>query len=135
MAVSIDNADAYIANYVVDNVDWTESDTPRKNRILNVATRELNARFTGLIIPDEAVYEFAAVLAVAFNDTNRYQLQGVAGMSITGVGAFSFKGRNVVDSTGRPRLFDLIPYETFRLINDANPGANIKRRMIKDVTL
>ena len=85
MTLSIEDADAYINAYVIDNEDWVEADESKKQRILNVANRTLSTEYPGYTIPDEAVYDYSSTLAVVFNDTNRLQQQGVASFSVTGV--------------------------------------------------
>lgn len=134
MAVTVTDADTYISSYVIDNTDWVDSDTARKTRILNVASRELANKFKDLVIPDEAVYEFAAVLAIVFNDTNRLQMQGVAGFSLTGVGSFTFKDNNIKNPSW-VALTDLIPQTVYDLVSEANNGIKIGRRIVKDVIL
>lgn len=128
MAITIADADAYISAYVIDNSDWMESDDNRKQRILNVADRTLSNKYPAYLIPDEAVFEFAARLAIAFNDTNRLHMQGVSGFSITGVGSFTFKTGQISS------LADLIPQESRDIIGQAN-GVTLAAREIKVVVM
>lgn len=128
MAITIADADAYIASYVIDNSDWMDSDNDRKQRILNVADRTLSNKYPDYLIPDEAVFEFAARLAIAFNDTNRLHMQGVSGFSITGVGSFTFKTGQISS------LADLIPQESRDIIGQAN-GVTLAAREIKVVVM
>ncbi|MEN2464912.1 hypothetical protein [Ornithinibacillus sp. JPR2-1] len=120
-------ADEYIEAHIIDIEDWQESDDSKKQRILNAAETTLKRRFKRYTIPDSAVYYFAAWLAIVFNDTNRYQQQGVAGYAITGVASFTFKENNV-KSSGTP-LASLIPDEVFELIGEEN-GIDLRRRRI-----
>ena len=116
--VNITDADVYINANVIDIEDWTDSDEAKKTRMLNVANKTLSTKFSGYTIPDAAVYEFANELAIAFNDTNRLNNQGVASFSITGVASFNFK------ETMKRDLETFIPKTALDLIN-ADP-ANIE---------
>ena len=129
MALTILSADEYISSFVIDNTDWLGSDEAKKQRILNVSNRTLSSKYTDLVIPEEAVYDFAATLAVIFNDTNRMQQQGVAGFSVTGVGSFTFK-----ENAAKASLEEAIPAEVKKLIGQAN-GIEIGSRVIKDVIM
>ncbi|MCG7407696.1 hypothetical protein MH117_09695 [Paenibacillus sp. ACRRX] len=91
MAVNITEADAYIAANCIDVEDWSDCDEAKKQRIVNVAFRTLTTKYPKLTVPDAAVYEFSNELAIAFNDTNRLQQQGIAAFSLTGVASFTFK--------------------------------------------
>jgi hypothetical protein len=123
MAVSIIDADAYIDAQVIDNDDWQASDEEKKQRILNVASKQLTRKFSAYTIPDSAVYEFAASLAVAHNDTNRLNNHGVAGFSITGVGSFNFK-----DTINRS-VDTFIPQASYDLIGEEN-GVKLAHRRV-----
>lgn len=116
--LSIENANEYIESQVIDIEDWQEADENKKQRILNAAKRTLGFKFKKYDIPDEAVYMFAAWLAIAFNDTNRYQKHGIAGFSITGVASFTFKKSNV-DGSGTS-LLSLVPDEVYHIIGEHN---------------
>lgn len=133
MAVTIQGANDYIASYVIDNVDWVKAKDDKKTRILNAASRTLEDRYPDYEIPDEAVYEFAATLAIVFNDTNRLQTQGIAGFSVTGVGSFTFKENNVRNAGGQA-LEDYIPPVCLSLIGKAN-GVELDYRLVKDVII
>lgn len=91
MAANITEADEYIAANCIDIEDWESAEEAKKQRIINVASRTLTTKYPRYTIPDAAVYEFANELAIAFNDTNRLQQQGVAAFSLTGVASFTFK--------------------------------------------
>ncbi|ARF68952.1 hypothetical protein B7C51_15795 [Paenibacillus larvae subsp. pulvifaciens] len=90
MTATINAADEYITVNCIDVQDWLESDTERKNRLLTVSADTLSRRYPRLTIPDNAVYEFANVLSVKFNDTYRHASNGVQSYSVTGVATFSF---------------------------------------------
>jgi hypothetical protein len=113
MAVNITDANTYIEANVIDNEDWRDADDAKKQRILNVAQNTLTRRFPDYTIPDEAVYEFAAVLAVVFNDTNRLKQQGIESFTIDGVGSFKFRG-------GPSDIESFIPKTALAIIGDAN---------------
>jgi hypothetical protein len=113
MAVNITDANTYIQANVIDNEDWLDADDAKKQRILNVAQNTLTRRFPQYTIPDEAVYEFAAVLAVVFNDTNRLKQHGIDSFTIDGVGSFKFRG-------GPVDIEAHIPKTALSLIGDAN---------------
>jgi hypothetical protein len=123
MAVTILDADAYIETNVIDIEDWKDSDTSKKQRILNVASATLTRKYPDYIIPDESVYEFSSVLATAFNDTNRLNNQGIASFSITGVSSFNFK-----DTQSRS-MDAFIPEITYQLIGEANDVKLSRRRV------
>lgn len=114
MAINITDADLYIDQNVIDVEDWQGSDGDKKTRLLNVAARTLDTKYADYVIPDNAVYEFAAALAVAFNDTNRLNNHGIASFSITGVGSFNFK------DTLRRDIETFIPKATLDMIGAEN---------------
>jgi len=122
MAVSITDADAYIAEWVVGNEDWTDADEAKKTRLLNVASRTLSGRYPSYTIPDAAVYETSAALAVAFNDTNKLAAQGVQSFSLSGVASFHFR-------EGAKDLAQHIPQTALDLIGEAN-GVKLSRRPV-----
>lgn len=124
MTLSVENANEYINEFTIDNEDWNDYETEKKQRILNVAEDVLARKYPEYIIPDNAVFEFANVLAIAYNDTNRLNKQGIAGFSITGVGSFNFKDTLRVDDES------LIPKKTLDLIGEAN-GVQLGGRIVK----
>ncbi|QWH19211.1 hypothetical protein EXW62_19780 [Bacillus mycoides] len=126
---SIEAATAHIDEYVISNEDWHDADEAKKNRLLNAAGRTLSNKFKGATIPDNAIYEFSAYLAIVHNDTNRMQQQGIASFSITGVGSFTFKENNVSSAIGQP-LAELIPDSVLKLIEEENEDLNISGRVI-----
>lgn len=125
MALDIISANNYIEANVIDIEDWVDSDDPKKQRLLNVASQILSRKYPDYTIPDNAVYEFAANLAVAYNDTNRLNNQGIAGFSITGVGSFNFK------DTQKRDLESFIPKTALDLIGEANGGVKLGGRSVK----
>jgi hypothetical protein len=134
MAVNIQNADMYVADFFIDSSDWMELDEQKKQRILNVAERSLKGKYSDLIIPDDAVYEFAATLAIVYNDTNRMQQHGIAGFSVTGVGSFTFKENNVKSAAGQATE-DFITDDVRKMIEGANEGVKLRGRIVKDVIM
>jgi hypothetical protein len=114
MAVTIEAADAYIDLNVIDVTDWQESENAHKQRILNAGEGTLKRLYPDYVIPDEAVYAYAANLAVAFNDTNKLNNQGVASFSVTGVASFNFK------DTDKREMTAFIPEVSKDLIGEAN---------------
>lgn len=125
MALSLQAADTYVGLNVIDIEDWTDSDTARKQRILNVAERTLKSEFGDLVIPDEAVYEFVPILAAAFNDTNKMQAYGIRSFSMEGM-SFSF-------AQEAPSLANLIPQSVRDLIAGANGTLPMRRRIGRSV--
>lgn len=111
-------ADNYIRYNTLDNEDFLEADKERKNALLNVAARTLARRYNGYTIPDEAVFIFSAVLAAAFNDTNKMAQQGIASFSVQGI-SFTFK------DWAKRGLDDLIPDEVADIV-----GAPSGRRAV-----
>jgi hypothetical protein len=126
VALDIIAATAYINTNVIDTEDWVDADDDKKQRLLNVADKTLQKRYGNFTIPDNAVYDFAAVLAVAFNDTNKLQQQGVAQFAIKGI-AFTFKNTPVKE------LDAFIPQSTLDIIGDANGVKLSKRRVGRSV--
>jgi hypothetical protein len=124
MAVNLTDANTYITSNVIDIEDWQDADDEKKQRILNVAESALTRKYSQYTIPDEAVYEYAAALAIAFNDTNRLNNQGIASFSITGLGSFNFK------NTLRRDLDAFIPQTALDLIGEAN-GVKLSRKSVK----
>ena len=123
MAINITDADSYVKLHVIDVEDWFDSDDNRKQRLLNVASTVLNKRFSKYKIPDVAVYDFAAVLSIVYNDTNKLAQQGVKQFSIRGI-AFTFNGGKAKE------LVDLIPQSTLDLISEENGGINLSTQRI-----
>lgn len=121
MAVNITEADAYIRTQCLDVEDWIDSDTDRKTRILNVAARTLTKKFSEYTIPDPAVYEFANVLSIRFNDTNRNAQNGVRGFSVAGM-QFQF-------DVPEKELSRMIPQQALDQIGEAN-GVTLRLRRI-----
>jgi len=121
MAATIADADVYIDANVIMAEDWLDADTAQKQRILSTAQRIFAEKFPGYTIPDNAVYEFCAVLAVNFNDTNRLFQQGLAGFSITGVGSWTDK------QGARKDIYDMIPRTAVELINAEPKNADLPR--------
>lgn len=125
MAVNLADANAYIDQYVIDNEDWKDADDAKKQRILNVAARTLSTKYPQYTIPDEAVYEYAAVLAVVFNDTNRLTQQGVTSFAVDGVGSFNFKDTGV--RTPGEDIEQYIPKTAIDLINAVPANAELPK--------
>jgi hypothetical protein len=122
MAVTIENADLYINLNVIDIEDWDDTDANKKQRILNTGARVLSTAYPEYEIPDGAVYEYAAILATAFNDTNRLQMQGIEQISIADVGSFKFN-RVIKD------LAELIPQAALDLIGIENGTGSLNPLM------
>lgn len=108
----------YVRLNSMDYEDFIDSDDSDKTRTLNVALRTLLRKYNGYVIPDEAVYLFSAVLAAAFNDTNKLAQQGIASFSVRGI-AFTFK------DWAKKGLDDLIPDEVADIIG-APSGRQVK---------
>lgn len=124
MALNTFDADVYIETNVIDIEDWQSADYDKKQRILNVAEQVLTRKYPDYTIPANASFEYAASLAVAFNDTNRMNNQGIASFSITGVGSFNFK------ETQKRDLETFIPKMAYDLIGEAN-GVKLGGRVVK----
>jgi hypothetical protein len=105
-----------------------EADDAKKLRIVTVAGRTLTHKYAQYTIPDAAVYEYANELAIAFNDTNKLQQQGIASFGVTGVASFTFK------DWAKTGLEALIPEVTLDIIGDAN-GVRIGKKVTKWVTM
>ncbi|MCA1232024.1 hypothetical protein A6g_18075 [Bacillus velezensis] len=114
MALSVEAANEYINRMTIDNEDWNDYDDAKQQRVLNVAEDVLARKFRKYVIPDDAVYEFTNVLAIAYNDTNRLKKHGIASYSLTGVGSFTYK------ETLRADDESLIPKKTIDLIEEEN---------------
>ncbi|AZU61069.1 hypothetical protein [Neobacillus mesonae] len=112
MAVNIIDADSYIALNVIVIEDWTDSDEARKQRLLNVALSTLNRVYPKYTIPDNAVYEYAAVLARAFNDTNVQKQDGVKTVQLSNL--------LITFEAGKDSLESLIPAVAVDLISKEN---------------
>lgn len=110
------DADDYISQNVIDIDDWTDADAAKKERIVNVALRTLQNAFPTYTIPDNAVYEFSAVLAIAFNDTNKMQQQGVTSVTIQGVASFNFKEASVSALANNNDLLRFVPKTAYQII-------------------
>lgn len=127
LLISVQDADSYIEQNVIDVEDWQDSEAERKTRLLNVANRTLVRKFKGLIVPPEAVYEFVAYLAVVFNDTNKMQRYGIKQFSIETT-SYTFEGL-------KDDISLLIPPSVYDLVNEINGGVdfNPSRRIGRSV--
>lgn len=128
----IPDADAYINANCIDIEDWAASDDAKKTRTLNVAGSTLTRAYPKYTIPNAAVYEFANVLAIMYNDMLRMQQQGVSTFGLTGVFNVNFK-----DGTTSMPYDDMrkkIPQVALDLIGEEN-GVKISRRAWKSVVL
>lgn len=119
MSLDIPRADEYVSLNVLDREDWQAADDDHKTSFLTVASTTLKRKFKKYDVPDTAVFHFGAILALVFNDTNKFQQHGIAGFSVTGVASFTFKENNVKTPGGLP-IADLIPIEVYDLISEAN---------------
>jgi hypothetical protein len=128
MALTIADATAYIALNCIDVDDWNDAEDAKKLRIVNVASRTLSSRYPTYTIPDDAVYEFANVLATVFNDTNRLQQQGVLSFTLQGTASFNFKDAGVTQPGGD--LTKFIPQTALDLISTANGGVKLSKRRV-----
>ncbi|OME37886.1 hypothetical protein BSK46_14240 [Paenibacillus odorifer] len=129
MATTVEDATAYINVNCISIDDWTDADDAKKLRIVNVAGRTLTNKYAQYTIPDAAVYEYANELAIAFNDTNALQQQGVASFGLTGVANFTFK------DWAKTGLDAWIPDIALELISAANGGVKLGRKTAKWVTM
>ncbi|MED2760453.1 hypothetical protein P4279_30120 [Bacillus thuringiensis] len=125
----IEAANKHIDAYVISNEDWHDADEAKKIRLMNSADRTLHNKFKGNEIPDNAIYEFSAFLAIVYNDTNKMQQQGIASFSVTGVGSFTFKENNVKNATGQS-LSDIIPDSVIELIEEVNDSLHLSGRNV-----
>ncbi|MEH6892247.1 hypothetical protein V7024_21780 [Bacillus sp. JJ864] len=114
---------------MISNEDWHEADDKKKIRLMNSADRTLHNTFKGNEIPDNAIYEFSAYLAIVFNDTNKMQRQGIASFSVTAVGSFTFEENNV-SSAIKQLLSELIPDSVLQLIEAENENLQLTGRVI-----
>lgn len=121
--ISIKEADAYIAVNCIDIGEWSESDEARKQRIINVASRTLTAKYPQYKIPDAAVYEFSNELAIAFNDTNKLQQHGIAAFSIKNL-SYAFRDGE------KSSLEGWIPQSVWDIIGAKN-GVKLGIRQVK----
>lgn len=128
MAQTVEDATTYINANCINVDDWTDADDAKKLRIVNVAGRTLTLKYAQYTIPDTAVYEYANALAIAFNDTNALQQQGVASFGLAGIANFTFKDGL---KTG---LDALIPDVVYTLIGAEN-GVKLSKRAVKWVTM
>lgn len=128
MAVNIGAAEAYISLNCIVIEDWTDSDEATKQRILNVAARTLSTKYPKYTIPDNAVYEFANVLATVFNDTNKLAKQGITSFQIDGVGQFVFNNSGVTGPDVDISRF--IPQSALDIIGAENGGITIGKRRV-----
>lgn len=128
MALTVIDANTYINANCISIEDWSECDAAKKQRIVTVAGRTLTNKYPKYKIPDAAVYEYANELAIAFNDINEKQQQGVAAYGVTGVASFTFK------DWAKSGLEAWIPETALDIIGAEN-GVKIGKKVAKWVTL
>lgn len=122
MAIAITDADEYIRFNCIDTEDWLDSDDERKTRLLNVAATTISRKFPKYTIPDNAVFEFANVLSINFNDTFKNAQNGATGFSVAGI-SFQFQ-QGISKEVNR-----MIPQSTLDLIGAEN-GVTLRLRRI-----
>lgn len=132
MAVSLDEAKAYIAANCIDIEDWEGADEAKKQRIVTVAARDLARFYSQYTIPDAAVYEFANVLATVFGDMARLAQQGIVSNSVSGVTSTTFLDSAVNVPGGSTRKY--VPQTALDLIGAEN-GVVLSKRRVGWVTL
>jgi hypothetical protein len=108
------DAEVYLRDNFIDLEDWESTDMEKQQRIVNVAQKTLHNKYPSLTIPNEAVYEFAGTLSVAFNDLNRYKQSGASSFSVPDSITISF------DKNSPSDLESLISIPSKRLIEKAN---------------
>jgi hypothetical protein len=118
---NLSGADAYIDSFVIVSEDWDDCDPERKIRIINVAQRSLVGKYADYTIPDEAIYEYCAVLATSYNDTNKLGRQGVSSMSIAGAVSFTFNQHVLIEGDA------LIPKAAVDMINAEPDNATLPK--------
>ncbi|ANY67732.1 hypothetical protein BBD42_15605 [Paenibacillus sp. BIHB 4019] len=128
MAANVTEADEYIGANCIVIEDWTDADEASKGRILNVAGRTLARKYPKYTIPDAAAYEFANVLATAYNDTNKLARQGIEDFALNLTVTVGFKADLVVGPDAD--LAALIPQVALDLIGAEN-GVVISKRGVK----
>lgn len=130
IAWDLEVADTYVKRNVLDWEDFIELNDEgedgidKKHARLNVANRTLRSVYKGYVIPDEAVYYFAAVLASVFNDTLVQAQRGVASFSVRGL-AFTFK------DWAKKDLDEYITDDIDGIIQDANDDDNRRTRGVR----
>lgn len=120
--------DAYVGSFVADPEEYLSLESASKQRYCNIANRTLSSKFGSYVIPADAVYDFASVLATTFSDQNKLAQQGVSQFSLSGSVGISFKN-------GKQELADLVPRHVAELISDANPDLPKLGGRIKPTTL
>lgn len=127
---NLDEADKYVRRNVLDWEDFVELNDEgedgidKKHARLNVASRTLKSVFKGKIIPNEAVYYFAAVLASVYNDTLVQAQKGVASFAVRGI-SFSFK------DWAKKDLEDYITDDIEGIVNDANGDDDVGTKGVR----
>lgn len=114
MVWNLAEATEYITYNAVDNEDYLESDDTKKTRLLNVSDRTLKRIYKDYVIPNEAVYLFAAHLGALFNDTTVFAQRGIASFNVSGI-SFTFK------DWAKKELEELVTHEIAEIIIEANP--------------
>ena len=119
----------FIKYHAIDNEDFLGADNDVQIKLLNVSKATLTRKFKGLIIPNNAVYLFAATIGSLYNDTNKQAQQGVASFSISGI-SFTFK------DWAKKSITDYITEDVTELISEANGGIHVSSgRSIKWVSM
>lgn len=132
MAVTLDDAKAYIAANCIDVEEWEGADEAKKLRIVTVAARDLAQFYPKYSIPDAAVYEFANVLATVYGDMARLAQMGIASSSISGVASTTFKDAAITIPGGSTRKY--VPQSALDIIGAEN-GVTLSKRRVGWVTL
>lgn len=128
MAITVNDADIYVSANCIDLDEWAGADEAKKQRTLNVASRNLAVAYPKYTIPDAAVYEFTNVLITLFSDATKLAQQGVTSHTLSGVNSISFKDSAVNEVGGSLRKF--IPQSALDLISAEN-GVTLSKRASK----
>lgn len=115
----------YIRENTLDNEDFLGADDDRKTALLNVSDRTLRQKFPDLDdekdadadgFPDEAVFQFAAILGAQYNDTMIQMRRGVSSFGVGGEINFTF-----MDWKQR-ELSDFIPLSVYNMLGKSKRG-------------
>lgn len=118
----------YVTYHAIDNEDFLASEQTNQVRFLNVANRTITQKYRNMVIPNEAVYLFAAVLNANFNDTAIMAHRGIASFNVSGIG-FTFK------DWAKKELSGFITEDIAAIVTEANGGGNASGGRVKWVTL
>ena len=135
MAIILTDADTYFNTYVLNNDEWVNAATDKKNRALQQAQAQLysiyqkyslDATTNKPLLPDKAVFEQALWL-LRIDDSIRRSEQGVRAISVNGITITLDKAYKTV----APEVIEILGRRIGRYTSDGRQGWTLNDSVIR----